>query len=333
MSAESQLAPPYVAVVQWTHTLAMKNAMLLARAQLGRRIGFGHHIVLQSCGHNAPGCEALLAGLRPLRENVTCFTAEDMHRLVPATHRIGMVARGPHGGAAVQDVGSHRWCWYSCDAAYISWFVSGKPIWYTHFWFLEWDVTWTGDLAVALGAWNGASRSNRRTLWHTTNSTLRSMPDLLCANPSKAYRHWPHLHSRNISYLHYDNTFMCVTGLQRMSMRLISKLAAFASHREAPMFCEMRAPSVCKLESSWCTMDTFFDTAHERYLFTDQKRWIGTYTARVSRAQMEDRIDHDVLWHGYKWGAINRSNGTTLYDAQLAQLQNVSRDARLAQAS
>eukprot|EP00320_Phaeocystis_rex_P000401 CAMPEP_0119066868 /NCGR_PEP_ID=MMETSP1178-20130426/9298_1 /TAXON_ID=33656 /ORGANISM="unid sp, Strain CCMP2000" /LENGTH=540 /DNA_ID=CAMNT_0007048497 /DNA_START=283 /DNA_END=1905 /DNA_ORIENTATION=- len=284
----------------------MKNALLLARAQLSRGTSFDHHIVLQSCGDSPPSCNLLRAGLLPLEENVTCFDAKDMHRLVPATHRLSQVAVGPHGQGA-RTVGAYRWCWYSCDAAYLSWFLSTKPEGYTYFWFLEWDVTWTGDLAVVLGAWSTAAPA-------LTGST----PDLLCPNPSKAIRRWPHLHSRNISFIHYNDTFMCVTEVQRMSMRFLKKLAAFALQPEAAMFCEMRAPSVCHIESAWCTMGTLFDSKHQRYLFADQARWINTYTHRISRAAMEASIDRDILWHGYKWDALNGSVDT-LYDTQLRQ--------------
>ena len=315
-----------VAVVQWTHTLRMKNALLLARAQL-RGTGFDHHIVLQSCGDSPPSCDSLRAGLLPLGENVTCFDARDMHRLVPATHRLSRVAVGPHGWGA-RAVGAYRWCWYSCDAAYLSWFLSTKPERYTYFWFLEWDVTWTGNLAVILKAWSTAApaltgmRLPTRAQEGAGNASKGyqgSTPDLLCPNPSKAKRSWPHLHSRNISLLHYNDTFKCVTEVQRMSMRLLKRLAAFALQPEAPMFCEMRAPSVCHIESAWCTMGTLFDNAHQRYLFADQTRWVNTYTQRISRAAMEAWIDRDVLWHGYKWDALEGSVDT-LYDMQLRQL-------------
>ena len=335
-------AGPSVAVVQWTHTIQMKNAVMLARTQLKRhdRYRFDHHVILQSCGASPSSCESLRSGLRPVEENVTCFTAADMHRLVPATHRLHEVAHGPHGGKEVKQVGAYRWCWYSCDAAYIAWFVSSRPESCTHFWFLEWDVTWTGDLALTLGAWNSATaprssgpakaanRSKRISLSRSrpTYEFIIDRPDvttdLICANPGKAPRHWPDLHSRNISKLHYDDTFMCVTGLQRASIRLMRKLAAFALQSDAPMFCEMRLPSVCKLESSWCTMGTFFDQAHESYFFSDRTGWVSTYTARVPRAAMEARMGQNMLWHGYKWKRVNGSS-STLYDEQIAQLASL----------
>jgi len=323
-----------VAVVQWTHTLRMKNALLLARAQLRRSVSFDHHIVLQSCGDVQLGCDALLAEAQPLSENVTCFTATDMNRLVPATHRIANVARGPHGGSAVHEVGAYRWCWYSCDAAYISWFVTTRPHSYDAFWFLEWDVTWTGDLAIILGAWNradeawnGGNASTGRTKLHHSaarkRGTVDHSPDMVCADPRKASKAWPHLHSRNVSHLHFDQTFMCVTGVSRVSQRLMRAMVAYAKQEEAPMFCEMRLPSVCALNAAWCTMDTLFDDTHQQYLFADQTRWVGTYTARISRADMESKMDIDQLWHGYQWRDDNRSRAsfsTRLYDMQLAAL-------------
>lgn len=316
-------------MVQWTHTLKMKNALLLARAQLNRGTGFDHHVVLQSCGDSSPSCESLRGGLLPLEENVTCFNASDMYRLVPATRRLSQVAVGPHGHGT-RAVGAYRWCWYSCDAAYLCWFLSVKPEGYTHFWLLEWDVTWTGDLAVVLGAWSTAAPAltgvrlptPTRGTGYGSKGYQVSTPDLLCPNPSKALRRWPHLHSRNISFIHYNDSYMCLTEVQRMSMRMLRHVAAFALQAEAPMFCEMRAPSVCHIESTWCTMATLFDSAHQRYLFADQARWVNTYTDRISRAAMEARMGRDIIWHGYKWDALNGSVDT-LYDAQLRQFNTI----------
>ena len=107
-----------------------------------------------------------------------------------------------------------------------------------------------------------------------------------------------------------------------MSMRMLKYVAAFALQAEAPMFCEMRAPSVCHIESTWCTMATLFDSAHQRYLFADQARWVNTYTDRISRAAMEARMGRDIIWHGYKWDALNGSVDT-LYDAQLRQFNTI----------
>ena len=37
-------APVHIALVQWTHTLRMKNSIRHARAQLAREDRFGHHV-------------------------------------------------------------------------------------------------------------------------------------------------------------------------------------------------------------------------------------------------------------------------------------------------
>jgi len=113
-----------------------------------------------------------------------------------------------------------------------------------------------------------------------------------------------------------------VTEVQRMSMRLLRKVAAYASRPEAAMFCEMRAASVCRIESQWCSMASLFDTEHQPYLFAGKQRWVNTWVDRVNRSQMEARMASDVLWHGYKWENEANSSfaGTLLYGSQLAAL-------------
>jgi len=126
-----------VAVVQWTHTMAMKNALLYARLQLSeRRSGpavFSHHIVLQSCGVNASGglvsCPQLRSQLLPLEENVTCFDPKAMMSAVPSQLSLGPLLSSRHGMAGLHaspiemQIGHWRWCWHSCDVAYIAWYA------------------------------------------------------------------------------------------------------------------------------------------------------------------------------------------------------------------
>ena len=168
-----------IAVVQWTHTLHMKNALLLARAQLSRASSFDHHVVLQSCGEKAPSCDKLRHGLLPLTENVSCFSATDMLRIVPALQRLGNASNmtGRWSSQSFPKVGQFRWCWFSCDAAYIAWYLTLQPR-YDFYWFLEWDVVWTGNLATLLAAWNG----NRRI---GGNEPRYVEHDLTCPDPVK----------------------------------------------------------------------------------------------------------------------------------------------------
>ena len=133
-----------IAIVQWSHTLRMQNALLLARRQVleARRgspaILWGHHVLLQSCNpgfcrnRKAGDCvyptrdaaeadhcvrqTAVLAS-RGLRENVSCYSSAAMARALPALGAIRDIfeKRGPH--AKNLRVGEYRWCWHTCDGA------------------------------------------------------------------------------------------------------------------------------------------------------------------------------------------------------------------------
>ena len=76
-----------IAIVQWTHTLRMQNALLLARQQVLRtrteaelqpKLAWGHHVLLQSCGkaraEEEADCRSMTRSLasRGLTENVGC---------------------------------------------------------------------------------------------------------------------------------------------------------------------------------------------------------------------------------------------------------------------
>ena len=121
-----------IAIVQWTHTLRMQNALLLARQQVLRtrieaelqpKLAWGHHVLLQSCGkaraEEEADCRSMTLSLasRGLTENVSCYTSVAMGDALPALANIRNVFehRGPH--AANLTVGSYRWCWHSCDGA------------------------------------------------------------------------------------------------------------------------------------------------------------------------------------------------------------------------
>ena len=348
--------PLRIAVVQWTHTLKMRNALLLARRQLLRSALLEHHIVLQSCGGPlAMSCPALRTGVLPLRKNVTCFDAADMLRLVPATRQIaqGATLAGGHWRKHMNQIGSVGWCWTNCDAAYIAWFqVRRRQLTHvTHFWFMEWDVLWTGDLAEVIlafsgyalppdpdGALRGATAAALAVQAEVENAAVATA-DFLCPGASKATRGWKHLHERNISHLDFEHTWMCVTNLFRLSHRLMHSVAEYANLSEAGMFCEMRTASVCRLEGSWCTMRSIFDLTHKRYLFRDEGGWASTYTTQdgtyepwkmslgndMRRQNIEAVMNRSVLLHGYKWPSNESILGpdgvVTLYEDRLLDRQ------------
>jgi len=140
-----------------------------------------------------------------------------MLQLVPATRQIaqGATLAGGHWRKHMNQIGSVGWCWTNCDAAYIAWFqVRRRQLNHvTHFWFLEWDVLWTGDLAEVIlafsgyalppdpvGALRGATAAALAVQAEVENAAVASA-DFLCPGASKATRGWKHLHERNISRL------------------------------------------------------------------------------------------------------------------------------------
>ena len=303
-----------IAVVQWTHTLQMRNALLLARLQLARRRpATEHHVVLQVCGEGAHStvpekCEAAMAQL-PFSENVTCFHPTLMTQMVPSLGTIKRVFlnSGPSTSAAELAVGAPRWCWHNCDGAYLAWFRQhGAALTHiTFFWFVEWDVVWTGDIGLLLGSWGGVgdARSPRDE-------------DLLCANPEFAGKRWAHLHKRNKTLIPFEQVYKCDTGLYRVTHRLLSEMVAFGQQPEAAMFCEIRAPTVCmRLQHSkssrhglGCKMRSFFDQEHERNFFGSRTQWVDSYAPgrgfnRNGIEAIRRRAHPHTLIHSYKWGS------------------------------
>jgi uncharacterized membrane protein YgcG len=87
---------------------------------------------------------------------VSCYTSVAMGEALPALANIRNVFehRGPH--ATNLTVGSYRWCWHSCDGAYLTFYAreQSRLSHYDYFWLLEWDVVWTGSLPAILAAWS-----------------------------------------------------------------------------------------------------------------------------------------------------------------------------------
>jgi len=309
-SFPSDTAP--LAIVQWTHTLVMKPMLLLAREQILRSSFAEHHVVLHSCGDSSESCASQLQKVRPLVENVTCTNATDVANALPAFSTIRSIFKGRFHGSFMNyqlsldiqrsfghllpngmhplDVGQVGWCWHSCDAPYLLWYSRiGRTLHHVQFfWFLEWDVVWTGDVTAVLSAWsalherfdsservdvvnpsralNGSGRDSylddgRRIYNH----------DLLCPNPGWAVRSWGHREKRNNSLVPHTHVHRCVTEVYRVTHRLLGAILDFSQQPMAGMFCEMRAASVCAMHP-WCTMRSLFDRDHLRLFHTATRR-------------------------------------------------------------
>ena len=280
-AVETEDGTSRLAIVQWTHTLRMRPMLLAARRQiLQRRQQAEHHVVLSSCGEAAPSCAELLTAARPLSENVTCATGDEVAASFEAFRSVADVYHNA-GIHANWTIGTRSWCWESCDAPYVHWYATvGHRLRHVrYFWFLEWDVVWTGSIVTLLDAWSGR-------MPETTDGTIEpptpyqhlqppggarsASPDLLCPNPSKVLTRWKHRFKRDTHAVNFTVTFKCVTEVFRLSHRLLESMVAFSRVHNHAMFCEMRAATVCATRP-WCRMRSLFDAEHAHLLHTKQR--------------------------------------------------------------
>ena len=322
--------PHRLAIVQWTHTSRMKPMLIAARNQIKDYAPIAeHHIVLFSCGdpNVTKSCKDLRDELQPLTENVSCSNAHDVASTLPAFRSIRHIFRGGKVTMSRElEVGRMRWCWNSCDGPYLLWYRNiGRMLTHVnYFWFLEWDVAWTGNIVAILAAWssrNGASAVNE------TLGSKSGPADLLCANPAKANRFWAHGQKRDAKLVPRNKTWHCVTEVFRVTHRLLSRVVAFSNLERGGMFCEMRTPSVCAMEK-WCTVRSFFDDARLPLLFSSQfngsrqrdvtrsttvarDRWVRSYIhdGGVSEDMLTD-MHRPMLFHAFKWTAAGENSST-----------------------
>ena len=282
-----------LAVVQWTHTLRMRPMLLAARHQiLQRRPQAEHHVILASCGGGSHNCTALRDGVWPLVENVTCVTAHNVADELPAYS--ASYANGRRTYDRDLKVGAPQWCWLQCDGPYVYWYatVGHKLHHVKYFWFLEWDVVWTGNVFDLLDAWSGHMPYTARTdpsvesFAFLNESAKRKLPpaeleariaernatppDLLCPNPSKVNTRWKHRLRRDVQTIPLASVFKCVTEVFRLTHRLLSGMVEFSRSKNHSLFCEMRAASVCAMMEG-CRMRSIFDADHLHLLHSSNR--------------------------------------------------------------
>ena len=353
-SSPSATAP--LAIVQWTHTLVMKPMLLRAREQILRSSFAEHHVVLSSCGNSEP-CSTLLQKAKPLVENVTCTNAADVANALQAFSTVRRVFKGRYNGLDMDgpengpappspasppsrappapgvhplDVGQRGWCWHSCDAPYLLWYSrTGRTLQHVRFfWFLEWDVVWTGDVTTVLSAWSAlyepfdnktrvdvvnpsrfVSQANMTDVYY--GRRLHSH-DLLCPAPAWAPRNWVHRHKRNETLVPHTHVHRCVTEVYRVTHRLLGAMLNFSQEPEAAMFCEMRASSVCAMHS-WCTMRSLFDRdrLHLFHTAKRQRQLIADLGASAAAPSLKE-----IHWARSRWvSSYDRSKGSVPDDA------------------
>ena len=350
-----------LAIVQWTHTLQMKPMLLAARQQIrAHQPAAEHHVVLVSCGAQSNNCSALLAAAQPLKDNVTCLSSFELAGELAAFEGVSAVFKAA-GSKRTQTfnytVNSKWWCWNSCDGPYVLWYArTGHKLKHVRFfWFLEWDVVWTGNIVSILDAYSGPMDVSRDPAVEFANPTsilrnasiaqylhsffnastpdrrvaLPSQPDLLCANPEFGNLRWAHRLKRDARVLPSELLFHCVTNIFRLSHWLLKRVVAFSRVRQHAMFCEMRAPSVCAA-NRWCRMRSFFDQAHVHLLHTASAMATrlpnvkGRVEAQHLRKGVDVKLDRarDTWVNSY----VHDLESPLAVDAKLAELsQNYSR--------
>jgi hypothetical protein len=354
-----------IAVVQWTHSLAMMPMILTARRQIRKSANAEHHLVLTSCGSGKeqPGlstrCAELLEQAKPLVENVTCHSSFELASMVPAFSSVKTVFKGNARGAPADfakhskdkgkhplDIGEGSWCWNGCDGPYLLWYHTiGRGLRHVQFfWFLEWDVIFTGNIVSILSSWSDINEpfdvhadvvnpTGLELRQSRSNVSIESAPalpshdhDLLCPNPGWANLKWSaHRAKRDDSVVPSNRVYRCTTNIYRMTPRLLDAVLEFSENKRAAMFCEMRSPSICAM-NSWCTMRTFFDTWHTHYFHTghanirnttqhatagadnsERKRaqlsWLRSYLSSTEVNDSQIMPHKNMLYHAYKWQA------------------------------
>ena len=268
----------------------MKPMLLAARQQILRARWAEHHVILSPCGQNETSCDDLMEAASPLRENVTCSTPTGIARDLPAFANLRATFHGRKFSAPeTVNVGAMRWCWNSCDGPYLHWYkLHGQTLSHVRFfWFLEWDVVWTGNIASVLRTWNSLqpdqdsdviTAHNRMASSRLGNASANASadaagqsahegPDLLCADPAFASTRWIHREKRDEQLVPLNSTYHCVTEIYRLTHRLLRIIIDFSSQERGAMFCEMRAASICAMQP-WCRIRSFVDRVHMPLLFS-----------------------------------------------------------------
>ena len=320
-----------VVVITHTHTMRSRAALILAREQLSSHpsLLFYHHVALRA--DSQARCATMRAML-PFSENVSCVGASTIAALLPAIGQSGrLFSRQKPKSIAVEDersraswaqgadlgVGSYQWSWSNCDATYLGWAaLSGLATtqdarW---FWFLEWDVTWSGNIATILAAYHGYSGEAGG---RPSKGRARS-EDLLCDVPLPArpqttagYKHMknrrglPHFIERNRSEYAFDVVWTCVIQLARLSARLLRHVIAQSRRPEHGLFCEMRAATMCSMMADSvhppCVIG---NVAHGR-----QERFFET------RRRLHDAKRHPTFnWHSILLRSWYCTIAPTLYE-------------------
>ena len=334
-----------VAVVTHTHTMSSKAALVLAREQLSAHPSrlFQHYVVLRA---QSPGRCAAMRSVLPFSENVSCVDDATIAALLPGIGQSGLIMNPnkppckrklPSTGIACHEdersragwaqgaglgVSSRQWAWSNCDSTYLGWaaeFGLGTAKSARWFWFIEWDVAWSGNLATILASYHGYTD----LVGGLPIKRHARSEDLLCDLPRPArpvtgggYKHvkngrgFAHFAERNRTEFAFDVVWTCVIQFVRMSSRLLRQVIAETRRPERGLFCEMRAATMCNVAAEWmhppCIVGEVALGRQGRFFAArprlhDAKRhptfnWRSIVNSSVIHAFKGDRV-----YHRYKW--------------------------------
>jgi hypothetical protein len=291
-----------IAVVQHSHTLKNKAALLAGRLQLqGPTVQqmFAHYVILWV---DVSGECRNYTGALPFQQGVYCLESRTIARSLPAVLHCPQMMRGPHSSRI--HVGTKNWAWNNCDAAYLAWFkLTGSGLDHPYYWFLEWDVYWVGSLATILAAYHDAVNPRHE--------------DYLIDNIYPVIRSYAHVAKFDPKYVSFDDLVYGMPALVRVSHRLLKRVVDFTQHNRSGMFCEMLTATMCMMPPVMmpsCQLGSLTDgpqshlfrspraIARNRSLVGNSPRPFYNWDALVTPWVVETYAPNEMaVMHRFKW--------------------------------
>lgn len=123
-----------------------------------------------------------------------------------------------------------RWHWNNCDAVYLYWFASYA--WarrYDAYWFVEYDVAWTGD----------------PTDLFLRFAAAQPWTEFIGPNPLRPFKSWWHADKRTANFP-VGNITHCLVQMVRIRRPLLERAIDNIERENATAYCEMRMPSLAR---------------------------------------------------------------------------------------
>ena len=241
-------------LVQHTHVMldGVAERLCLARRQVYP--SYEHHVVMwvDRVDQCAPMLDdprvACLDGV-----NVTCSTVGETRQQYASVFKIAPWIR--------------KYAWNNCDHPYLDWFVHrGDALGFRHGFFMEYDVSWVGDLREMLDLYRGRQE------------------DYMCREaPKLASPEWARYNLRNENYVRDEDVYHCQVPFVRISSRLLRRVASDAKNQTRAMYCEMRFPTTCRI------------MAAEEQLRRRRNRFNLNRDAAAAAADYDNDADDDMV--------------------------------------